>query len=232
MRKQNKNRKQKKNNKNSNKGYTLARQSVYSSYQNPRTTFLDPHVYMVLHYAQDVGQTVASGVASQQTFNLNSIFDPDRTGTGTQPYAFDEVIRNYNRYRVLHVRYQMIFSPTTATFKAYVIPTNGLIAVAPTTAQTFMDNVMNPRCKTITQGLNAEAKSISGNIRLNDLNGCTITEYLGDDRFEAQVSTSPSEIMTLQVGFYNPSAGSLGINFTANLWFYVDLHDPILLGPS
>jgi len=41
-----------------------------------------------------------SDVSPGWTFNLNSIFDPDRTGTGHQPYGHDTFQTLYNRYRV------------------------------------------------------------------------------------------------------------------------------------
>ena len=46
------------------------------------------------------------GVISQidQTFNLNSAYDPDYSGTGHQPRGFDEWAAIYGRYRVLKVQ--------------------------------------------------------------------------------------------------------------------------------
>ncbi len=49
------------------------------------------------------GQVIAGtdGTASQtHTFRGNSLFDPDRTGTGNQPYGFDQWAAFYGKYRV------------------------------------------------------------------------------------------------------------------------------------
>lgn len=214
------------------RGYRLTSQSMYSSFQSKRTTGLDPHMYVTLKYAAYVSNTVASGVATVHTMNLNSCFDPDRTGVGTQPYGWDQYSALYNRYRVLRTGWKVSFVSTTGTWIAFVVPVNGLLNTAPTTAQTFADCCMNPRAKTCTIGLNAEPEIVRGVISLNELNGVTRTEYLGDDRFEAAVTGSPTEIMTLAIGFFNQTAGSLGLNCFIEMYFDVDLHDPIYLPAS
>lgn len=206
--------------------------SVYTGLDSPTITFLDPRRLVTLKYAQYTSLTVAAGVASVQTYNLNSLFDPDRTGSGTQPYGYDTLASIYNRYRVLSTRWKVTFLPTTGSYIGYVLPVNGLVNTAPTTVQTFTDNVMNPRCKSYTIGLNADPAICFGKIALNDLNGVSITEYLADDRFEASVSSSPTEIITLSIGVVNQTAGSLGLNFFTEIWYHADMHDVIPLGPS
>ena len=55
-----------------------------------------------LRYDQDGYISVGTlGVlGTQQSFNLNSLYDPDRTGTGHQPYGFDALSVAYTRYKV------------------------------------------------------------------------------------------------------------------------------------
>lgn len=43
-----------------------------------------------LRYSQNVSMTGASGIMAAQVFRGNSLYDPDQTGTGTQPYRFDQ----------------------------------------------------------------------------------------------------------------------------------------------
>jgi len=43
---------------------------------------------------------LTSGGGSLYRFNLNSIFDPNRTGVGHQPYGHDQYDRIYNHYKV------------------------------------------------------------------------------------------------------------------------------------
>lgn len=48
--------------------------------------------------------------AGQHLYSLNSVFDPDITGTGTQPVGFDQWSAFYNRYRVDKVRVEVDYS--------------------------------------------------------------------------------------------------------------------------
>jgi hypothetical protein len=42
-----------------------------------------------------------SAVAVQHTFNANSVYDPNQSGTGHQPMGYDEMAAQYNHYVVL-----------------------------------------------------------------------------------------------------------------------------------
>lgn len=66
--------------------------------KNP-TAFPD-RVYVKLKYADVYLLTFTSGVPVAQVMRGNSLLDPDRTGTGHQPYAFDQWKTLYNQYRV------------------------------------------------------------------------------------------------------------------------------------
>ncbi len=45
---------------------------------------------------------------------MNSVFDPDGTGSGAQPQGFDELAVLYNRYRVFSSAYKLHVNNTTA----------------------------------------------------------------------------------------------------------------------
>jgi len=50
---------------------------------------------------------------TQQAFSLNSLYDPDYTGGGHQPYGFDQLTQIYQRYKVngVHIKLRF-FDPT------------------------------------------------------------------------------------------------------------------------
>lgn len=211
-------------------GYQLARQTGYSNFE--RITFLDPHKYVKLVYSQLISTTVALATGAQQIFNLNSIFDPDRTGGGHQPYGYDQLAALYNRYRVLKTKWHILFQGESVGFRILAVPTNGLLASAVTTAATFETASEVPRSRIFAQSASAPPVTINGSISLNALNGVTRTEYLGDDRFESQIAASPSEIMVLYIAWYNVSGGTINVDFQVQLEYFVDLHDPILVAGS
>lgn len=57
----------------------------------------------------------ASGGAVLNNFRANSLFDPDRTGTGHQPIGFDEWAVFYNRYTVVSSKIKIIAFGSAAT---------------------------------------------------------------------------------------------------------------------
>jgi hypothetical protein len=213
--------------------YAIVRQRQYTTKESQAISFFDPHRYITLRYC-DIFTTgnLAATTAVAQIMNLNSLFDPDRTGTGHQPMGFDQLAGIYARYRVLKVRWKVIISPSSVTYHAAVVPLNGLLASAVTTAATFTAAAEQPRAKLFTQAASGNAHTFNGFISLNALAGTTPLEYLDDDRYEALVTATPSEIETLYIALYNPNAGTIVINYSVELLFECDLHDPIAQAQS
>lgn len=231
----NSNKKKNKNNKRRNQrgGYSLASANSYTSRQKSFLTGIDPHMYVALRYVQNFGFAVLASAAAQQTMNINSLFDPDRTGVGHQPYLFDTLQTIYNRYRVLNVNYKVTFHSITGTYNGLVLPLNGLLNAAITNQTTFETACEQPRARVITiPGGGGRPTVVSKRIQLNALNGCTRVEYLADDRFEAQIGASPTEVMTLTIGMFNPTPSPLNFNITVEMNFESDLHDLISLPGS
>jgi hypothetical protein len=229
-------RKNNRNNKKSRKNGGGKRGPSHGSYttrESSRWTFLEPHKYVTYHYAEIFTNSVASVTGSQQIMNLNSLFDPNRTGTGHQPYGFDTLAALYNRYRVLSVKWRVTFGSQSGTYQLVVVPVNGLINTAITDLTSFQTACELPLSVVKTQGGGGGPTIIvQKSIHLRALTGVTQTEYLADDRFEATFGASPAELLTLYVGFYNPSGSTISIPYTVELWYTTDMHDPISLAGS
>jgi hypothetical protein len=212
--------------------YGLTNNRGYTQIARPSWQFLEPHQYLTFKYSDFQTITLLTVTGVTQIYNLNSLFDPDRTGTGHQPYGYDQLAAMYNRYRVLRTKWKVVFATSSGDYFGLVIPSNGLLASAPTTLAPFITASECPLSKSIIQSSTSKSEMISGTARLNELNGVTRTEYLADDRFESQVSASPAELMVLYLAFYNPNVGTTIINFNITLEYEADLHDPILLAGS
>jgi hypothetical protein len=214
-----------------NNAYTLP-VNGYTTQQRPKFTFLDPHMFITLRYAQSVTNSTLTTAANNNIFRLNSIFDPDAAVGGTQPYGYDQAAALYNRYRVLKTRYKVTFLASTGTYNAAVIPSNGALNAAPSDLTTFTGAVMNPYARYKTYNLGAPAPVFTGKHDLNVLGGVRQVEYLADDRFEAQIGANPAEVISLNIASHNPTGGTISIAFFVELWYEVDLHDPILQAAS
>lgn len=154
-----------------------------------------------MKYAEDVF-TNASGLF---TFNLNSVFDPNRTGGGHQPYSFDQLATLYNRYRVISCSWRVTAPSSTGTVQLGCIPTN-----EPITPATFAELKENPRTKYVIQHVGGNVQLCKGRSYIPSLVGRTKAQYMADDRYQATVLTDPAELAVLNIMAANN--GGVGIN--------------------
>lgn len=69
-------------------------------------TFLKPSTYTTLVYADAAAVAVAAASSNgNYVFDLNACYDPDSTGTGHQPYPYDQWTTFYGRYQVVNAEY-------------------------------------------------------------------------------------------------------------------------------
>lgn len=204
----------------------------FSNFENYGGSFVDPHKFITLRYADTYSFSLATVTGSSQVMNLNSIFDPDRTGAGHQPYGYDQLALLYNRYRVWNCRWSVKFHAEAQGFYIVVLPSNGPLATAITNQASFSLASESPRAQSRVQGTGGNSVAVNGRIALNALNGTTAAEYKGDDRFQAVFTASPSELMLLNIGIYNGTGVTVAIDFQIILYFDVEVHDPLMLAQS
>lgn len=65
-----------------------------------------------LRYHETITINPAMGVAGTYTFSANGLYDPNISGTGRQPYGFDQLCALYNKYHVTGSR--MTITPVTS----------------------------------------------------------------------------------------------------------------------
>jgi len=219
-------------NRNKRKPYRLQKVNNYTVINKPGFTTIAPHCLISFKYNEVVQYSNATNVGSQNLFNLNSCFDPNRTGVGHQPYNWDQfggVL--YNRYRVLKVKWKVSFGPANSTVYGAAGPVNGL----PTTVSnvtTFESFCEIPWIRSGMIGATGFAFVLKGKVSLNELNGVTIDEYLADDRFSSTYNSTPFEVMVLNVATFNNNGSSVTTNVLVELIYEVDLHDPIISSGS
>lgn len=182
-----------------------------------------------MKYAEQLN--VVGGIGSAQTsyrFNLNSIYDPNRTGFGHQPYGRDEFNAIYNRYRVISCSYVISAFNSGSSGDGYSI-----VAALPSNQEVLLSGGLaqaqeTPRCKFITQAPNATLKVLRGKVYLPALAGLTKTQYMADDRYQAQFDSDPNETLILNV-FAGAITGAAETNTTklsVVLEYTVELFDP------
>lgn len=63
-----------------------------------------------VRYYEEVDLTSTAGSTATYAFRMNSLFDPNFTGAGHQPYYFDQLSPLYSRYNVLGSKLRVQFS--------------------------------------------------------------------------------------------------------------------------
>lgn len=87
--------------------YSRPNTSLWSSWSNRygwNGRVFDPfpvRMRVKMRYNDQVTLVTTGGVISQYIFSANGIFDPNITGTGHQPYGFDQYAAIYNHYQVV-----------------------------------------------------------------------------------------------------------------------------------
>jgi len=187
-----------------------------------------PRALVQMRYTETLLPYLALSAAAPSFyfFNLNSIFDPNRTGSGHQPYGHDTYSTLYNRYRVYKVKWSVTL-PSDSSLKYQAV----IGAVNHAGTSSTLDAIAE-QPGSIMRWVPPGSSSVvvSGTTSLPKLHGSTSTEYKGDDGCAAAFGNSPNEVLTLRICFYAPNA--MNICPTFNLIYFTELFDPIDLAQS
>lgn len=178
-------------------------------------------------------ETVQTNGNGQYYFNLNSIWDPNGSGIGHQPYGFDTLATLYNRYRVIACGYRIQPNATTSTagqsFQVACMPANEVLS----SVLSMSEMKENPRSKYIIQTGGGGAVTLSNKTYIPSLVGRTKAQYMADDRYQALTTASPQELAILNIltSFTGGDApGPLNVNIL--LEYTVEFFDIKHLGQS
>lgn len=161
-------------------------------------------------------------------YNLNSIWDPNRTGTGHQPYAHDTFQTLYNRYRVISCNWVITGYNASNAIRLVAQPANEVLS-----AGSVSEVCENPRAKWILQAPQSPLIKLKGKISVPSLVGRTKDQYMADDRYQAQFGASPAELAILNI--YHANMADVGVDSTLctiTLTYKVEMFDVKHLGQS
>lgn len=214
-------------------GWKSKRKSGYKTLSLART--LNPVAQRAIakhKYAQSFSISTSGTPTGLYQFNLNSMFDPDRSGVGHQPYGRDQYATLYNRYRVISCSYRIsaIDSLNNQAIQVTAIPTN-------TVSVSYPDNATareQPRARYVIQNPGSPARMLVGRSYLPSLMGRTKAQYMADDNYQAQTGTNPAEfgILNVLVGNVGDQSIPLTAICTIELVYTVEWFDVITLPSS
>jgi len=152
---------------------------------------------VLMKYAERISLSSAAGLYVEYNWSGNGLFDPNVTGTGTQPTGFDQWCAFYQRYRVLasHVRIRAI-NPGAATNAAAmtdiaIVPTNTTTAFANSQVAASQPYAKRQLANTIGTGPNGFLR-LEGSMETDLILGTSRQAVLTDDTYSGSSSANPS----------------------------------------
>lgn len=162
-------------------------------------------------------------------FRINSLYDPNYTGGGHQPYGFDQLSAVYNRYRVISCSYAITIASSVNYLNCCVVPTNDV--PAPTTMAQAKEM---PRARWATGGGGTNVIRLKGKCYIPSLFGRTRAQYMADDRYQSLTTLDPNEaaILNIILADCNDTSAMSGVAVSVTLVFTAELFDYNILPQS
>lgn len=195
-----------------------------------------PYYDCKLQYAQTFdGTTNAVNTwGTDQIFRLNSLYDPDETGVGHQPYGFDQLALLYRRYKVSAVLVEIIARDPLdegCYIGMQVIPPSGTGNLVGKTLDEIKER---PMCA--VRGIpntGSQKVYLKQWIPIQTVSGLSPIQFKANSEdFTASVSGSPNSIPRLQLATLNNKSTASNFTLTVKLTFYAMFYDRIIQNQS
>lgn len=197
---------------------------------------------MKFRYTDNIQLQSTSGVPQFYQFAGNSLFDPDITGTGHQPYGFDQWSAFYNKYTVFGCKAEFTVvnaSGNTAgnqNDEIVVCPVPSDVAVTTITSMTDLEAFYEFPYSTqrvgniVGGGKNLYIKKYMSTSKID---GCPKLKVAIDDKYSALTSANPSSIWKWVIGLQCPDElTTTTVRVLVKLTFYCKMFDRIQMGQS
>lgn len=196
-------------------GATLRRKynsaPLFKRYRNP---FTAASTTTMLQYSQNIllnpqADNLGAGGANAWIFSVNSLFDPDTTGTGHQPMYYDNYAQLYNRYKVNYaqitvtcinhqVNTDTAYQPLTGApvlnvnenyaYKLAIVVDRDLTDYPTTMNRLIEEGGPNIKWRFVAPSLNGKLPKLFHSASPSRLTGLSF----GDDTLQADIGASPS----------------------------------------
>lgn len=176
-----------------------------------------------LKYAGDLARTITAGSLDDYMWALNGLYDPDITGTGHQPYGFDEYMGIYQQYRVISARWRITYPGSSDTLKITHVANNKTTAY---TSASLIAETKGSFSKMLPYN-GGSTIVMRGKRYLPKVLGLSPVEYKTEPAVSGDSSANPAVVGMLHAMVYNPGSGSVSYKASVEIWFTVEFFDPV-----
>lgn len=164
-----------------------------------------PHKMYRLVYTDRINLNSADGIAltgAQHVYQLNSLFDPDFTAVGHQPYGFDALAVAYNRYKVVGCKVELTLTDPTndglVCLWSVLNPSNPTATIASTDPTTIREQQMSGSAYINDSG--SQVKKVKFFVPMYKAAGLTKLQFNSDpDNYTADVTSDPGNKIRLAI---------------------------------
>lgn len=169
-------------------------------------------------------------------FCLNSLFDPDKSGAGHQPYGFDSMALLYATYKINKVKVKFEFVDPSINSLAFGImitnPTSTAVSIAGMSSEILGEKSMGT-VKYLSFG-GGKKQTMSFTLPLNEIFQITKAQYANDiENTTSTVAGSPASAVDIQIACANIRGDGTGTMVCmTTLTYYATFYDRIMLAQS
>lgn len=166
-----------------------------------------------------------AAIAGSYQWNANSLFDPNRTGGGKQPFFYDELCTAngpYYRYRVRGLKYKFLITGANTPLRWTIGPYNNTNPASYDQLAQMIgskEGVINAMSNGGTT-----SNKCSGYFRVRDVLG---EDVIANHTDGAIYSTNPSNLVLLglRVECLDGVTNISNLNIIVDFWYYCDFYD-------
>lgn len=156
-----------------------------------------------------IGSVGSVPTASKYRFRLNSGYDPDVTGTGEQPYQWDQMAAIYTKYIVKSCTVEISFNdPTTSgLFVGWSYHTDTTTNDDPT-GKTLGDIMSRPNFQCVPlSSYGTECVTLKMKVPVHEVFGLSQAQYLSvTDQYGAAYNANPLSVAYLDLFMIDPNS--------------------------
>jgi len=163
--------------------------------------------YADLH--QLTTEATTGNMGTQARYNMNSLFDPYYTGTGHQPYGYDQLTNIYSKYRVNRFHFKLTY--TTPGGAADIFCAASYSAGTSASLTSVAPYIVCEWPNAIHGHLSSSGERkcvLTGSVDLHDVVTVAKAKYDADDAYSAAVTANPTTLILLAIAVGSYSGAS------------------------
>lgn len=199
----------------------------------PRSPGPPAFQFAKLKYSQLRVVNLAAATSDGRNWCLNSLYDPDNSGAGGQPYYFDQYMGLYGKYKVFGCFVQWRLCVTTSTSNLFT-PIAAMVPWVTTAGYPDIQTAINRKgvvWRNVMPG--QQSYYLKKYYSIADLFGVTKRAVADEDNFSGTVTSNPNNLPILQLMLYNNDASAtLTVTSEIQLTYYTKFYSITTPGAS